>query len=389
MILTINSGSSSLKFALYRVAAEPQRLLHGQIGRLGHEDAAMRCCSAAGEVLEQRSLPHADHPAAAELMLDWLTQHGSLTTVQIAVHRVVHGMQHSQPERLTPALLDELRSYTAHAPDHLPQAIGLMERVAQRRAQLPQLVCFDTAFHRSMPAVARRLALPRRYTEQGLQRYGFHGLSCEYLMYRLQQLEDSAARQGRVILAHLGNGASMTAVRDGQSVDTTMAFTPAAGLVMSTRVGDIDPGLPGYFARHARMDAEQFHRMVNFESGLLGVSGHSGDMRELLAREDHDAQAAEAVELFCYQARKALGALTAVLGGLDTLVFSGGIGEHAPTVRARMCAGLGYLGLDLDPARNARADDLISTDTSGVRVRVLATDEEQMLARHAATALTR
>jgi acetate kinase len=243
------------------------------------------------------------------------------------------------------------------------------------------VACFDTAFHRTMPRVAKLLPIPRRYTTRGMQRYGFHGLSYAYLMEELARLGDPTARKGRVILAHLGNGASLAAVRDGKSMDTSMGFTPAAGLVMSTRSGDLDPGLLSFLSRTRKMTSWQFEQMVNHQSGLLGVSETSSDMRDLLAREGRDVRAAEAVALFCYQAKKWIGSFAAALGGVDTLVFSAGIGENCPPVRRRICAGLGFLGIELNPARNRKNAPRISSAASRVTVRVIHTDEERMIAR--------
>jgi len=296
-------------------------------------------------------------------------------------HRVVHGMTHSEPERVTPELLDELRRITPYDPEHLPLEIELMEAFRQRHPALPQVVCFDTAFHRTMPRVASLLPIPRRYEAAGVRRYGFHGLSYEFLVEELSRLGDPAATNGRVILAHLGNGASVAAVRDGKSIDTSMGFTPTAGLVMSTRSGDMDPGIAPYLARTEQMSTQQFYKMVNHESGLLGVSETSSDMRDLLASETQDVRAAEAVALFCYQAKKWIGSFAAALGGLDTLVFAGGIGENAPLVRARICEGLGFLGIELDESRNAKTAPVISTDARRAKVRVIRTDEELMIAR--------
>jgi acetate kinase len=263
----------------------------------------------------------------------------------------------------------------------LPSEIELIEVFRQRHPKLPQVACFDTAFHRTMPRVAKLLPIPRCYDAKGVQRYGFHGLSYAYLMEELARLGDPAATTGRVILAHLGNGASMAAVRDGKSIDTSMGFTPTAGLVMSTRSGDLDPGLAPYLARTELMTTKQFYEMVNHKSGLLGVSEISSDMRDLLAQEVHDIRAAEAVALFCYQAKKWIGAFAAALGGLDTLVFAGGIGENAPLVRARICDGLGFLGIALSESRNAETAGVISTDASRATVRVIRTDEDLMIAR--------
>jgi acetate kinase len=277
--------------------------------------------------------------------------------------------------------LQELRGISPYDPEHLPGEIELIEAFGQRHPQLPQVACFDTAFHRTMPRVAKLLPIPRRYGDKGLERYGFHGLSYAYLMEELARLGDPAATAGRVILAHLGNGASLAAVRNGKSIDTSMSFTPAAGLVMSTRSGDLDPGIAAYLERTEQIDGKRFYEMVNHESGLLGISETSSDMRDLQARETSDIRAAEAVTLFCYQAKKWIGAFAAALGGLDTLVFAGGIGENAPPVRARICEGLEFLGVELSEARNAEGAAVISSEGSRVRVRMIRTDEELMIAR--------
>jgi acetate kinase len=290
-------------------------------------------------------------------------------------------MKHTEPEIVTRELLDELHRLRPYDPDHLPREIGLIETFRQRHPQLPQVACFDTAFHQTMPRVAKLLPIPRCFDAKGIQRYGFHGLSYAYLMEELARLGDPAATAGRVILAHLGNGASMAAVRDGKSIDTSMGFTPTAGLVMSTRSGDLDPGLAPYLERTGKMTTQQFYEMVNHKSGLLGVSETSSDMRDLLDRETQDVRAAEAVALFCYQAKKWTGSFAAALGGLDTFVFAGGIGENAPPVRARICEGLGFLGIELNEARNAENAAVISAEGGRVTVRVIRTDEELMIAR--------
>jgi len=361
-ILTINAGSSSIRYAVYEAGSTPRRRLDGRIDRVD------------------------DHRAAMRDLLEWLDKQPVFASVVAAGHRVVHGMTHAEPERVTPKLLAQLHRITPYDPDHLPRELGLIEAIARRHPRLPQVACFDTAFHRTMPRVARLLPIPRRYAAKGVQRYGFHGLSCAYLMEELGRL-DPAAKTGRVILAHLGSGASLTAVHRGASIDTSMGFTPTAGLVMGTRTGDLDPGLMYYLARTARMTAARFQRMVNHESGLLGVSGTSADVRDLLAREAGDARAADAVALFCYQAKKWIGAFTAALGGLDTLVFAAGIGEHAPRIRQRICSGLGHLGIALSPRRNAKSAPLISPPSASVKVRVIHTDEELMIARSVARVL--
>jgi acetate kinase len=290
-------------------------------------------------------------------------------------------MNYTEPQRVTQELMEELRRISPFDPDHLPAEIELIEAFRQRHPNLLQVACFDTAFHRTMPRVARLLPIPRRFDAMGIQRYGFHGLSYSYLVEELGRVAGAAAAQGRVILAHLGNGASLAAVRDGKSIDTSMGFTPAAGLPMGTRTGDLDPGVAWYMMRSENLTPEQFNRIVNHESGLLGVSETSSDMRDLIQRQADDLRAAEAVELFCYQARKWIGAFAAALGGLDTLVFAGGIGENAYEVRARVCGGLQFLGIELDQAGNIANAPVISTASSRATVRVIRTDEELMIAR--------
>jgi acetate kinase len=297
-------------------------------------------------------------------------------------HRVVHGGDRfSAPALVDDDLRDALADLAPLAPDHLPPALALIDATRAAWPALPQVACFDTAFHAGLPRVARVLPIPRRYEAQGLRRYGFHGLSYEFLLHELARIGDPGAQCGRVILAHLGNGASLAAVRDGRCIDTTMALTPASGLVMARRSGDLDPGLAALLARREGMTAERFHELVTQESGLLGLSETSPDLRELLARERDDPRAAEAIAIFCYQARKWIGAFAAALGGLDTLVFSGGIGENSAVIRERICADLGHLDLTLARDRNAAHAPLISTDASRVRVRVIRTDEELTIAR--------
>ncbi|MDQ6628302.1 MAG: acetate/propionate family kinase [Pseudomonadota bacterium] len=378
-VLTINGGSSSIKFALYGAGADPERRLAGAVERIGRSGTTLSVVARGRR--ESRPLPAGDHGAAAHALLDWLEADGSIAGVAAVGHRVVHGMAHSDPERVTPALLDELRGIAAIDPDHMPMEIALIELLAQRHPTLPQVACFDTAFHRSMPRVAQLLPIPRRYDAQGIRRYGFHGLSYAYLMEELGRVDGAVAAGGRVVLAHLGSGSSMAAVRDGRSIDTSMGFTPSAGLPMGTRSGDLDPGLAAYLERSEHLTAGQFFAMASRESGLLGVSETSADLRDLLAQEATDVRAAEAVALFCYRAKKCVGAYAAALGGLDTLVFAGGIGENAAAVRARICDGLGFLGIELDAARNEAHGDVISTVASRATVRVIRTDEERMIAR--------
>jgi acetate kinase len=380
-VLTLNGGSSSIKFALYDASAPAERLLSGKIERIGLPEPLLTTCEAGGKP-ESRPITAANHRESGNILLDWLAEHVGFEKVLGVGHRVVHGGPNfRESQRITPALVEELHRLSPYDPEHLPSGIQLMELFHERHPDLPQIACFDTAFHRDLPRVAKLLPIPRRFDAKGVQRFGFHGLSYSFLMEELARLDGPKAAQGRVILAHLGNGASLAAVRNGKSIDTSMGFTPAAGIPMSTRSGDIDPGLVWYLARTEHMTGEQFHQMVHHQSGLLGISETSPDMRDLQTSEATDVRAAEAVALFCYQTKKWIGAFTAALGGLDTLVFAGGIGENAFEIRARICAGLGFLGLDLDPEPNRLNAPVISTPGSQVRVRVIRTNEEIMIAK--------
>jgi len=385
-IAVINGGSSSIKFGIYRSGDVLERTLAGTVHLAGRHGATLTFTQPAIPS-ENASVEIPAATSAAAFLADWMSSRPAFSLVKMIGHRVVHGMQHSDPALVTPVLLQELRGIRPFDPEHLPLEIELIEAFHHRHPALPQLACFDTAFHRGMPRVAKLLPLPRRFEQQGVQRYGFHGLSYTWLVQELARLGDPAASRGRVILAHLGNGASMAAVRDGASIDTSMGFTPGSGLPMGTRSGDVDPGLPDFMARTAGMTAAQFNHMANHDSGLLGVSQSSPDIRDLLAVEARDARAAEAVALFCYQAKKLVGAYAAALGGLDTLVFSGGIGENAAVIRERICAGLEFLGISLDTQRNAANAAVISTDDARATVRVIRTDEELVIARACATQL--
>jgi acetate kinase len=380
-LLTINGGSSSIRFALFAKDESLRRLSDGNVDRIGLGGTTLTYTDPPGNSPVSRLVETVDRSSAVAFVLDWLEARKAFASVEAVGHRVVHGMTHTEPQRVTPELLGQLRRITPYDPEHLPLEIEAMEALRERHPKLPQVACFDTAFHGSMPRVAKLLPIPRRYEARGVRRYGFHGLSYAYLVEELQRLGEPAATSGRAILAHLGSGASLAAVRDGRSIDTSMGFTPASGLVMGSRSGDLDPGLVSYMASSERMSATEFDRMVNHESGLLGISETSTDLRDLLAREAGDVRAAEAIALFCYQARKWIGAFAAALGGLDTLVFAGGIGENSPPIRERICHSLGFLGIELDPKRNGRNEPLISPDAGRVRVRVIHTDEELMIAR--------
>src|ERR687884_1595424 len=384
-LLTINTGSSSLKAALYRMweGAKETLELRAEASRIEDRGGGLRLADARGETLDERYDGLPDHATALDALLSRLRDRGLDRDDLAAVgHRIVHGGdRHREPQRAAPELVADLRALVPIDPNHLPQAIAAIEAMDRAYPAVPQVACFDTAFHSRMPRVARLYALPGRLAEEGIIRYGFHGLSYEYVMEELRRLEPEAAA-GRVVVAHLGNGASMAAVRGGVGVDTTMGFTPTGGLVMGTRSGDLDPSVPPFLLKERGLTPTEVSDLVNKQAGLLAVSETSADMQDLLEREAYDGRAAEAVALFCYQAKKFLGALVAALGGLDALVFTGGIGEHAAPVRERVCESLEFLGIRLDPDRNAAHAPVISSENAAVTVRVLPTDEDLMVARH-------
>ncbi|MGA2986839.1 MAG: acetate/propionate family kinase [Terriglobia bacterium] len=381
-ILTINGGSSSIKFALFETSESLRRILGGGIDRIGQSGATLRVKGLNPDDNISRPVTAPDLTAAVGALIDGIEERSGRGAFTAVGHRVVHGgPKYSQPQRITAEMVEELRRLSPFDPEHLPEEILLTEEFHRRFPDLAQVACFDTAFHHDLPRVAQMLPIPRRYEAQGVRRYGFHGLSYEFLVGELTRLAGTEAGQGRVILAHLGNGASLAAVHRGKSMDTSMSFTPVAGVPMSTRTGDLDPGLVWFLAQNGHMDAKGFNEMVNFKSGLLGVSETSSDMRDLLEHEKQDVRAAEAVALFCYQVKKWIGAFAAALGGLDTLVFAGGIGENAPVIRTRICGGLGFLGIELEEKQNATNEGVISAATSRVPVHVIHTDEEVMIAR--------
>jgi acetate kinase len=381
-ILTINGGSSSIKFALFEAGDSLRRILEGTIERIGLPETSLRVKGLDQADTFSRPVAATDHRAAVGSLMDWIEERIGRAALTAVGHRVVHGgPKYSKPQRITVEMVEELHRLSPFDPEHLPGEIELIEAFQQRHPQLPQAACFDTAFHRNMPRVAKLLPIPRRFDAIGIQRYGFHGLSYAYLMEELARVSGTKAAHGRIILAHLGNGASMAAVRDGKSIDTSMGFTPAGGLTMGTRPGDMDPGVAWYMMQSENLSPDQFNNLINHESGMFGVSETSSDMRDLLDREKQDVRAAEAIALFCYQVKKWIGAFAAALSGLDTLVFAGGIGEKALAVRGRICEGLGFMGIDLDEKRNAANEGVISTDASRVAVRVIHTDEEWMIAK--------
>ena len=380
-VLTINGGSSSIKFALFEAGDSLRRILEDGIDRIGLPQATLAVKGSDKADNFSRSVAAPNHTVAVGVLMDWIEERSGRDALTAVGHRVVHGgPKYSKPQRIIAEMVEELHRLSLFDPEHLPEEILLTDAFHRRFPDLQQVACFDTAFHHDLSRVARLLPIPRRYEAQGVRRYGFHGLSYAFLMEELARLAGAEAAQGRVILAHLGDGASLAAVGDGKPEDTSMSFTPTAGVPMSTRSGDLDPGLVWYLARTEKMSAKQFNEMVNVQSGLLGVSETSSDMRDLLDRETQDVRAAEVVALFCYQIKKWIGAFAAALGGLDTLVFAGGIGENAPLVRARICDGLGFLGIELEEKRNAANDGVISSAASRVPVRVIQTEEEWMIA---------
>ena len=378
VILCFNTGTSSLKFAIYIVGdVEEVKLLSGAVERIGLSGGRIWIRGGNDEPLVDSHRDFIGHTAAASSVVAAAKDLGIPTPAAVG-HRVLHGgPDHTVCERVTRPLLADLRKLIPFAPLHLPSAIQCIEAVAERFPELPQVVCFDTAFHRRMPEVAQRFPLPHELWYEGIRRYGFHGLSYEFIMSAL-----GGAGGGRLIMAHLGNTASLSAVLNGEPMDTTMGLTPTGGLMMATRSGDLDPGVLIHLMDEKGFFSGEIDEIVNRRAGLWGVSGISSDMKTLLEQREHEPRAAQAVELFCYQLRKYIGAMAAVLGGIDTLVFTGGIGEHAGPVRSEVCRGLSYLGINLDEQGNATDASVISRPGSACTVRVIPTNEDLMIARH-------
>jgi acetate kinase len=386
-ILAVNTGSSSIKFSLYESGDTEELLFSGSLNRIGLKNGRFSVIDPEGRFIDCERVDAADHEAACRHVFSWLMRHGPGMPDAVG-HRVVHGgPRHTTPEQVVPELLDSVEELVPFAPEHLPQALNAIRYAAIELPGVFQVACFDTAFHSTMPPLAKLCPIPEFYQKQGVQRYGFHGLSYQYILSQLQTEGEPLARKGRVILAHLGHGASMAAVLDGRSVETTMGFSPAGGLVMSTRTGDLDPGVILFLMQQGHLNVDGLRDMVNKKSGLFGVSGLSDDMRDLIDAEAENPQAHLAVELFCYSARKHIGALTAVLGGLDMIVFTGGIGYYSSEIRERICSGLGFLGVRIDHEKNMNRAGIISQDTSPVVVRVMETNEELMIVRQTRSVL--
>jgi acetate kinase len=377
-ILAVNTGSSSLKMTVFTAAGVLTRRATATVSRIGSGSAGLRVRSGDDSIDRPADAP--DFDAALNLALDALAAHLGPAPRGVG-HRIVHGgAEHRAAEPLTPALLSDLRRLEPIDPTHMPQALALVEAIGARYPDLPQIACFDTSFHRTMPPVAQQYPLPRATWKAGIRRYGFHGLSCESIVDALRA-ESPPAADGRILIAHLGNGASVTAVARGASVDTTMGFSPTGGLMMGTRSGDLDPGVLTYLARTGAHTADALEHLVTEEAGLLGVSGVTSDMEQLLGRRDAP-EVRDAIDLYCYIARKHIGALAAVLNGIDTMVFTGGIGEHAADIRAGICGGLEYLGVTIDPDANAANRAVISRTGGAATVRVIAADEDAVIARY-------
>src|SRR5580693_2095569 len=386
-ILTMNRGSATLKSTLYEIGVRNQALLSISVAYSGTTSARLKITDAGRATLLDSSVRGRDSNAALEAIFAWLDKHQYLSGLQAAGHRLVHGgARYTEPQRVTPKFLSALKKLVPLDPDHLPAAIKGIQFVARKFPKLAQVACFDTAFHGPLPTVAKMYALPRRLYDANIRRYGFHGLSFEYIVGELRKL-DAKLAAGCVVIAHLGSGASIVALQNGNSTDTSMGFTPLEGLVMSARSGDVDPGLLLYLLAQKKMSVKAAAALLNKQSGLLGVSTTTGDMRALLEKAKQDPHAAEAIDLFCYRAKKYIGAYAAALGGLDALIFTGGIGERAPAIREKICSGLDFLGIHLDAARNAANAPVISASDSRVNVRVIQTNEDLMIVQHVITVL--
>ena len=380
-ILTINGGSSSIKFALFNMDENPKKLFSGQIKRIGLDGPEFTITNNFSHEKNEIIIDATNFKEAAEVLIEWILKQKYFEQVSCIGHRIVHGMDHAHPEIIDDNLLKELNRISEYDPDHLPAEIEIIQLIKKQFPSLVQVACFDTSFHATMPRVAKMLPVPRRFDRAGIRRYGFHGLSYTYLLEVLGNIEGADKSNGRIIVAHLGNGASLAAIKDRKSMDTTMGFTPAGGLVMGTRPGDLDPGVAWYMMQSEQLTAKQFNHLINHESGLLGISEISSDMEDLLQKESSDVRAAEAVTLFCYELKKSIGAFAAVLNGLDSLVFSGGIGENSAKIRSRICKEFDYLNIEIDEEENKKNATVISTGNSKVKVYVIPTDEEIIIAK--------
>lgn len=379
-VLIINTGSSSVKFGLYNLDETPRLLLSGKIQKIGSSNADFSYKEAQGTPTEKK-INAVNITEAVGYLTGWLADKIDFQKIAATGHRIVFGMNHLQPIIIDDKILKEFRSISIYDPDHLPGAIVMIEKIAELAPTLQQIACFDTSFHSTLPRVAQMIPLPRRFEKEGIKRFGFHGISYQYLLEKLSDLGGADLVNGNMILAHLGSGASMAAVKNGKCIDTSMGFTPAGGFMMGTRSGDLDPGVVSWMLQKDSMNAAEVDSIINHQSGLLGVSETSGDMSDLLHVEQTDERAAESIALFCYQVKKTLCAFAGVLGGIDTIVFTGGIGENAFQVRSRICTGLEFLGIQLDEKVNQQNESIISSSGSKVSVYVIPANEEYMIAK--------
>nr|MBC7613638.1 acetate/propionate family kinase [Pseudopedobacter sp.] len=380
-LLTINGGSSSIKYALYEIKDPLNQLLSGEIEDIGNGKAKLHFIHSKGEQKNHFNIPVSNHTEAAEWLVTWLEKETEFINIKAIGHRIVQGMEHTSPEKITDELLKELKAISAYDPEHLPAEIKLIEVFRKHYPAVAQAACFDTSFHTTMPNVAKLVPIPQKYRDKGIKRYGFHGLSYAYILEEFERMEGAEKAKEKIIIAHLGSGASLVAIKNGKSKDTTMGFTPSSGLTMSTRTGDIDPGVAWHLQKFEKLTPTEFNQMVNHESGLLAISETSGDMKKLLEIQHKDKRAAEAIDFFCYQCIKWIGAFAAVLGGLDTLIFSGGIGEHSPEIRDKIIKGIKFLGIEICTLKNLKNEAIISTAISKATVRVIKTNEELMIAK--------
>ena len=380
-ILSLNGGSSSIKFSFYRISKGLTPILFGEIENAGEGHAEFNYTHASTGIKTKEQIDHTGDESPVDYLIDWLEKQDIFKSVKAIGHRIVFGMDHTEPQLITDRLLDEFAQWVTYDPSHMPGSIALIKKLISKYPELPQIACFDTSFHAPMPAMANIIPIPRRFYKMGIRRYGFHGLSYHYLTDELARISGQAPANSRVIIAHLGNGASLAAIKDGHSIDTSMGFTPAGGITMSTRSGDIDPGIAEYLMQREKLTPRDFFQLMNNESGMLGISETSGDMRTLQQSANTDHRSAEAIGVFCYQVKKCIGSFAAALGGLDTLIFSGGIGENAVDVRTMICKGLGFLGIELDDKKNTNNEPVISGETSRVIVRMMRTDEQWMIAK--------
>lgn len=381
-ILTVNAGSSSLKFALYAAGEDLQKIVEGAVLNIGQQKGTLRVTDWQTKNVVSNEVVVDDHDHAAGHLLNWLDNNIGPNVITAVGHRLVHGGPiYSDARVINDQVLENLQQIVAFDPLHMPTALQLVRVFQRLLPKKPQVACFDTAFHYDLPVESRVLPIPRQYEARGIRRYGFHGLSYTYILQTLASETADGTVPHRIIFAHLGSGASMAAVKEGKSIDTTMAFTPGSGLPMSSRSGDLDPGLMSYFVRTTNINMDEFDKLTNTQSGLLGISGLTSDMKQLIELSEKNHNAADAVAIFCYNIKKTIGAYTAAMGGVDSIVFTGGIGESAPIIRAKACENLETLGVIIDQSANEQNAAIISRNDSKVLVRIIPTDESLIIAQ--------